>query len=162
MPQLDHVKPELVGALLTSHGKGQPAVLLTQKDVQAMKHDQKLDPDECATKCPLWLNVRPKSSTCPRMTRRALRALNRGFTMDEVQQHRYKDDAWIVVDGKVYDMTEHILTHPGWDTGSGVSTILSILAHIGMDCTAEFHDIHRSYPVAYKQLKAFYIGDLVE
>jgi nitrate reductase (NAD(P)H) len=77
-----------------------------------------------------------------------------------VAQHRYADDAWIAVDGKVYDITEHIVDHPGWDTGCQVTTVLSILAHLGMDCSSEFHDIHRVYPVAYRQLNAFYIGDL--
>ncbi len=42
------------------------------------------------------------------------------------------------------------------------TTPLSILAHSGMDCTEEFHHIHRNkYPLAYKQLPAFHIGKLV-
>lgn len=73
----------------------------------------------------------------------------------------WQDDAWIVVHGKVYDITEHILNHPGWDSAA-ISTVLSILAHIGMDCTEEFVDIHRPYPIAWNQLKAYYIGELVE
>ena len=43
-----------------------------------------------------------------------------------------------------------------------MSTILSILAHTGSECTQEFIDIHRSYPVAFKQLRAFYIGELAK
>lgn len=46
---------------------------------------------------------------CPKLKRRELRAQSRAFSLQEVQQHRYRDDAWIAVDGKVYDITEHIV-----------------------------------------------------
>lgn len=82
------------------------------------------------------------------------------FTMEEVKKHKTKDDAWIVVHGKVYDITDHILNHPGWHNAA-ITTVLSILAHIGSDCTEEFVDIHRSYPIAWNQLKAFYIGEFL-
>eukprot|EP00775_Hariotina_reticulata_P006033 gene6033-6271_t len=74
--------------------------------------------------------------------------------------HKYCDDGWIAVEGQVYDITEHIATHPGWDSGCQVTTVLSIIAHLGTDCTQEFRDIHAPYPVAWQQLRAFYIGDL--
>lgn len=89
-----------------------------------------------------------------------LRRLNRSWSLTDVAQHKYCDDGWIAVDGKVYDITEHIATHPGWDSGCRVTEVLSILAHLGCDCTQEFHEIHRAYPVSYKQLAAYYIGDL--
>jgi nitrate reductase (NAD(P)H) len=79
-----------------------------------------------------------------------------------VAQHKYCDDGWIAVDGKVYDITEHIASHPGWDSGCRVTEVLSIIAHLGCDCSAEFHEIHRAYPVSYKQLAAYYIGDLLQ
>lgn len=116
-------------------------------------------PAAAGTALPLWRRTRPQLAHCPKLTRRQLRALDRTFTLDEVRQHRYVDDAWIAVDGKVYDITEHIVTHPGWDSAS-VSTVLSIVAHAGTECTLEFREIHRPYPVAWKQLRAFYIGDL--
>jgi hypothetical protein len=62
---------------------------------------------------------------------------------------------------QVYDITEHVVTHPGWE-GAGVSTVLSILAHLGTDCSQEFAEIHRPYPVAWRQLAAFDIGPLEE
>lgn len=96
---------------------------------------------------------------CPRLTRRQLRALNCTYAMDELQQHTSKENAWIAVRGAVYDISDHIMNHPGWNTG-GISTVLSILAHLGSDCTEEFEEIHRPYPVAWKQLQAYYIGDL--
>lgn len=89
-----------------------------------------------------------------------LRQLGRQWSLADVAQHKYCDDGWIAVDGKVYDITEHITSHPGWDSGCRVTEVLSIIAHLGCDCTQEFHEIHRSYPVSYKQLAAYYIGDL--
>jgi nitrate reductase (NAD(P)H) len=89
-----------------------------------------------------------------------LRKLGRTWSLTDLAQHKYCDDGWIAVDGRVYDITEHIATHPGWDSGCRVTEVLSIIAHLGVDCSEEFHDIHRAYPVAYKQLAAYYIGDL--
>jgi cytochrome b involved in lipid metabolism len=34
-------------------------------------------------------------------------------TTEEILEHRSEDDAWIVVDGKVYDVTHFLETHPG-------------------------------------------------
>ena len=89
-----------------------------------------------------------------------LRQLGRTWSLSDVAAHKFCDDGWIAVDGKVYDITEHIATHPGWDSGCRVTEVLSIIAHLGCDCTEEFHEIHRNYPVAFKQLAAYFIGDL--
>lgn len=102
----------------------------------------------------------PELSAVRKMTRRELRRLERKWTLAEVRQHARKDDAWIAVDGKVYDITEHLVNHHGWHDNAAISTVLSILAHAGTDCSKEFREIHRPYPVAWRQLKAYYIGDL--
>jgi cytochrome b involved in lipid metabolism len=60
----------------------------------------------------------------------------------------------------VYDITEHLASHPGWE-GAGVTTVLSIIAHLGTDCSEEFAEIHRPWPVAWRQLAAFDIGPLL-
>ncbi|GLC36982.1 hypothetical protein PLESTB_000171600 [Pleodorina starrii] len=100
------------------------------------------------------------SATAQRLTRRQLRRLGKAWSLSEVRQHARKDDAWIAVDGKVYDITEHLVNHPGWEDSSAISTVLSILAHSGTDCSQEFREIHRPYPVAWRQLQAYYIGEL--
>lgn len=96
-----------------------------------------------------------------RQSRRALRAQNRAFSLSELAQHRYADDGWIAVDGRVYDITEHVLAHKGWQTGCGMTEVLSILAHLGGDCSTEFREIHACYPVAFSQLRAYDIGPLL-
>lgn len=80
--------------------------------------------------------------------------------MDEVRRHDRVDDGWVAVRGRVYDVTEHLVTHPGWE-GAGVTTVLSIAAHLGTDCTEEFEELHRPWPSAWRQLAAFDIGALV-
>jgi hypothetical protein len=37
----------------------------------------------------------------------------RRFSTEEVAMHRDEHDAWIVVDGEVYDITEFLQSHPG-------------------------------------------------
>ena len=44
----------------------------------------------------------------------------------ELALHTKRDDAWISVAGTVYDITPHLVHHPGW-TQAGVSTVLAIM-----------------------------------
>ncbi|KAH8681497.1 cytochrome b2 [Xylariales sp. PMI_506] len=52
----------------------------------------------------------------------------------EVAKHDSKDDCWVVVHGKVYDVTEFLPEHPG---GAKI-----ILKYAGKDATEEFDPIH--------------------
>jgi hypothetical protein len=113
---------------------------------------------------PLWQSRlrRPTvGGEAAQLTRRALRAQDRAWTLQEVSRHRFADDGWIAVGGRVFDVTEHVVRHKGWDTGCGMTEVLSILAHLGSDCTAEFGDIHGCYPAAFAQLRAYDIGALL-
>ena len=49
---------------------------------------------------------------------------------EEVALHCTIDDAWIILFGKVYDITQFVKFHPG-----GIDPILS---YLGRDCTAAF------------------------
>lgn len=82
----------------------------------------------------------------------------KSFTLAEIAKHNSKDDAWIVVNNKVYDITGFVQAHHGWELGGGVSTLLSILRNLGADCSQEFNEIHS--PTAKQQLKEYYIGVL--
>ncbi|KND02517.1 uncharacterized protein SPPG_02976 [Spizellomyces punctatus DAOM BR117] len=59
---------------------------------------------------------------------------NRNYSWEEVAKHKARDDCWIVVNGKVYDVTDFLSQHPA---GPG-----PIMAHAGTDATAVFTDIH--------------------
>uniref|UniRef100_A0A0A9WG55 Cytochrome b5 n=1 Tax=Lygus hesperus TaxID=30085 RepID=A0A0A9WG55_LYGHE len=64
----------------------------------------------------------------------------------------YKNDAWIVIYGKVYDVTSYLMSHPGGPD--------PILLSAGTDATADFEDIYHSVS-AREQLQEFYIGRVV-
>lgn len=52
-----------------------------------------------------------------------------GITLNDVAQHNLESDCWMVIDGKVYDVTNWILLHPGAD---------AILEGCGKDATELF------------------------
>lgn len=57
-----------------------------------------------------------------------------GFSMDEVAKHTTKDDCWVVLHGRVLNVTSFLKDHPGGE--------LAILTFAGKDATAEFDMIH--------------------
>ncbi|KAJ2100092.1 Cytochrome b5 type B (outer mitochondrial membrane), partial [Coemansia sp. S100] len=73
------------------------------------------------------------------------------YTGEQIQQHAKREDIWIVVHGKVYDVTKFLDEHPG---GEEV-----ILEHAGIDATEAFEDIGHSDD-ARELLKDYFIGDL--
>ena len=71
--------------------------------------------------------------------------------MDEVAKHTTEDDCWVVIHGKVYNMTPFLDEHPG-----GVDVILE---HAGKDATAPFEAIHSKGIIAILP-KNCYLGDV--
>jgi predicted heme/steroid binding protein len=57
-----------------------------------------------------------------------------GYTLEEVAKHNTKADCWVVLDGKVLDVTSFLSEHPGGE--------LAILTFAGKDATEEFNMIH--------------------
>ena len=72
------------------------------------------------------------------------------FSMEEVGEHNKETDAWVVIDGKVLDVTSWIPKHPG---GSHL-----IAAFAGNDCSDAFAAFH--FPRTYSFLKAYQVGEL--
>jgi len=79
-------------------------------------------------------------------------AETRSITREEVAEHNTQDDCWIIVSGKVYDITEWAPHHPG---GAGIARM-----YAGKDATSQFGDFHSAEAVAH--MVHFHIGDLVE
>ena len=80
----------------------------------------------------------------------------RSITSDEMKLHNTKDSGWIVVDGYVYDITQHVINHAGWTCGCAVSTLGAILRTLGTDCTEEVMMSHSDS--ALESMQYFLIG----
>ncbi len=77
------------------------------------------------------------------------------YTPDEVGQHHRTDDAWVIVDRRVYDITSFLDTHPGG---------LEILReHLGHDVSEVMRDeyTHQHTGPAFEMLEEYYIGEMV-
>lgn len=79
----------------------------------------------------------------------------KNYSLEEVAKHNSRDDCWIIINGKIYNVTNYIDNHPGG----------SILGNFcGQEATNAFNtkggrgESHK--PVAYEVLKDLYIGDL--
>lgn len=61
--------------------------------------------------------------------------MSQSITREEVKQHNKEDDLWIVIDHKVYDLSDFVDAHPG---GSVVLTQVA-----GQDATTAYYNLHR-------------------
>ncbi|CAH2044721.1 unnamed protein product [Thlaspi arvense] len=73
------------------------------------------------------------------------------FTLEEVSQHSSSQDCWIIIHGKVYDVTKFLDDHPGGDE--------VILTSTGKDATDDFEDVGHS-STAKAMLDEYYVGDV--
>ncbi|XP_070056287.1 cytochrome b5-like [Nicotiana tabacum] len=60
----------------------------------------------------------------------------RVFTLSQITQHKSKQDCWILINGRVLDVTKFLEEHPG---GEEV-----LIESAGKDATKEFEDIGHS------------------
>ncbi|KAI3970738.1 hypothetical protein MKX01_024385 [Papaver californicum] len=77
--------------------------------------------------------------------------LTKLFSWQEAAEHNTKDDCWVVVDGKVYDVSDYLDEHPGGDN--------VLLKAAGRDATDEFDDAGHSKS-AIDLMKGFCIGEV--
>lgn len=73
---------------------------------------------------------RAGTTHAPQAAERKAASGEREFTREEVAKHCTPDDLWLVIDGKVYDVTDYVKEHPGGD---------SILRNAGHDSSEGFH-----------------------
>lgn len=69
------------------------------------------------------------------------------ITYDELKKHASYNDAWISIDGCVYDITKFIPIHPFGDTFRGL---------LGSDCSGFFHSAHTATEVAERLKNHFF------
>ncbi|KAL1561626.1 cytochrome B5-like [Salvia divinorum] len=73
------------------------------------------------------------------------------FTYSDVSAHKTSDDCWVIIHGKVYNVTSYLEEHPGGDE--------VILGQAGSDASQEFEDVgHGS--AARLMLDEFYVGEV--
>ncbi|KAJ8320961.1 hypothetical protein KUTeg_002548 [Tegillarca granosa] len=78
----------------------------------------------------------------------------RYFSVEEVKEHCKNDDRWLMIDGKVYDISRWSKKHPGG---------AKILGHYGgEDATDAWTAFHNDKKYVQKFMKALYIGDVKE
>eukprot|EP00438_Fugacium_kawagutii_P004577 Skav230702 [mRNA] locus=scaffold1495:295109:313585:- [translate_table: standard] len=70
------------------------------------------------------------------------------WTWEEVEKHSTEQDAWLVIDGRVYDVTDFAASHPG---GAIIYTFA------GVDASDQFAAFHR--PRVYGRLPQYLIGE---
>lgn len=73
------------------------------------------------------------------------------FTLAEVSAHNSPKDCWLVVEGRVYDVTKFLEDHPGGDD--------VLLSATGKDATDDFEDVGHS-STARALMDEFYVGDI--
>lgn len=78
----------------------------------------------------------------------------KSFTLDDVAKHNTRDDLWVCIDGKVFDLSGSFaqLLHPG-----GLPPLLDVA---GKECTTEFYGLHRSSVLANPKFARLQIGVL--
>jgi salicylate hydroxylase len=76
----------------------------------------------------------------------------RKVTRAEVSEHSTFEDCWVIIRGKVYDISEWKDHHPG---GPFVARM-----HAGKDATGEFGDFHSK--MAERHMAHFCVGELVD
>ncbi|XP_017698591.2 cytochrome B5-like protein [Phoenix dactylifera] len=84
--------------------------------------------------------------TRPSVTSKTLKT----YTKEEVCLHNKRDDCWIIIKGKVYDVTPYVEEHPGGD---------AMLNNAGGDSTEGFYGPQHATRV-FDMVDEFCIGDL--
>jgi cytochrome b involved in lipid metabolism len=74
---------------------------------------------------------------------------NRAYTLDDVTKHASASDCWMVIDGKVYDVTKALDNHPGGP---------AILKGCGTDATQMFYGVKKHGGKARDMLQDYQIG----
>ena len=97
-------------------------------------------------------NDKGRYSTKPGKKQFVKPSILRDYTAAEVAKHNSKDDCWLIIDKKVYDVTTYVPDHPGNE---------SIAKHAGQDNSVGFHGEQHGESV-FALVEDYRIGNLVE
>ncbi|KAK3194556.1 hypothetical protein Dsin_025866 [Dipteronia sinensis] len=70
---------------------------------------------------------------------------------EDVKKHNHKTDCWLIISGKVYDVTPFLDDHPGGDE--------AMINVTGKDATEDFDDVGHSIS-AIDMLQKYYVGEI--
>ncbi|XP_030507547.1 cytochrome b5 [Cannabis sativa] len=73
------------------------------------------------------------------------------FTLAQVSEHSTPKDCWLIINGKVYDVTKFMEDHPGGDE--------VLLSATGKDATDDFEDVGHS-DSARDMMNEYYVGEI--
>lgn len=73
------------------------------------------------------------------------------YSFEEIQKHNTRDDCWLVINGKVYDVTDFLNKYPEGD---------AILQNCGKDATEIFDKENTEVKTLKENLENYYIGDV--
>lgn len=73
------------------------------------------------------------------------------YKLEDVSRHNTHQDCWIVIGGKVYDVTKFLEDHPGGDE--------VLISATGKDATDDFEDVGHS-DSARAMMDEYYVGDI--
>eukprot|EP01018_Ginkgo_biloba_P020095 Gb_19092 [translate_table: standard] len=73
------------------------------------------------------------------------------YTLGEVSEHNHHKDCWLIIAGKVYDVTRFMDDHPGGDE--------VLLSATGKDATDDFEDVGHS-DSAREMMEQYCIGEI--
>ncbi|KAF8392030.1 hypothetical protein HHK36_022370 [Tetracentron sinense] len=73
------------------------------------------------------------------------------FTLEQVSDHNNSKDCWLIINGKVYDVTKFLEDHPGGDD--------VLLSATGKDATDDFEDVGHSSS-ARAMMDEYYVGEI--
>ena len=101
----------------------------------------------------LTTNNNNKNNKNNKNTRKIGGSNKRAISLDEVKKHNKKNDAWTIIENKVYNISSWIPKHPGGEI---------IMQAVGKDATQLFlNNNHPSY-VKKMILPKYYIGNLIK
>jgi len=124
---------------LSEHPGGELAILTFAGKDASEEFDMIHPPDVIEKYAPDAVIGKIGAGGSPAPAAGAVQAMNlppgqKAYTMGEVAKHTTKGDCWVVLNGKVLNVTNFLSSHPGGE--------LAILTFAGKDATAEFDMIH--------------------